>query len=247
MVVLPTPVNLASYTVAPFPRGGPCAWRGSARQQPLLPRELTPVLRRLGDEGVGYEIHVVSDRLPDMPGVPCRLVRWSEAAEGHGARRLRRRARPAVRRRVDEGQGRLQVHPVRGRRATRVASAVGANVRWSATASPGLWAPSRRTVARGAPPPVRRRHPSAADGRGGPSARRRTTSRGSGHATSRCCSTPRRRRAGPANAWNPPCGSDPVCGPERHLVEAAGPAAPPELLALAPALPAEHPFASSGR
>ena len=28
------------------------------------------------------ELRVISDRLPQMPGVPCRLVRWSEHTEG---------------------------------------------------------------------------------------------------------------------------------------------------------------------
>jgi glycosyltransferase involved in cell wall biosynthesis len=83
LVVLPTPVNLASYPVAPLPgrNRARLAWIGWGSNLRYL-EALTPVFQRLGAEGVEYEIHVISDRLPVMPGVPCRLVRWSEAAEG---------------------------------------------------------------------------------------------------------------------------------------------------------------------
>jgi len=83
LVVLPTPVNLASYPVAPLPERTRVrlAWIGWGSNLRYL-EALAPVFRRLRAEGVDYEIHVISDRLPDMPEVPCRLVRWSEAAEG---------------------------------------------------------------------------------------------------------------------------------------------------------------------
>jgi len=83
LVVLPTPVNLASYPVAQLPARDRVrlAWIGWGSNLRYL-EALTPVFQRLGAEGVDYEIHVISDRPPDMPGVPCRLVRWSEATEG---------------------------------------------------------------------------------------------------------------------------------------------------------------------
>jgi len=83
IVVLPTPVNLAAYPVAPLPARDRVrlAWIGLGRNLRYL-EDLTPALLRLSADGVDYEINVISDRLPDMPGVPCRLVRWSVAAEG---------------------------------------------------------------------------------------------------------------------------------------------------------------------
>jgi glycosyltransferase involved in cell wall biosynthesis len=83
LVVLPTPVDLASYPVAPLPGRDRVrlAWIGWGSNLRYL-EDLTPVFQRLRTEGVDYEIHVISDRLPDMPGVPCRLVPWSEAVEG---------------------------------------------------------------------------------------------------------------------------------------------------------------------
>ncbi len=83
MVVLPTPVDLAAYPVAPLEPGGRLrlAWIGWGSNLRYL-EAVAPALRRLGEDGVDYEVHVISDRLPEMPGVPCRLVRWSEAGEG---------------------------------------------------------------------------------------------------------------------------------------------------------------------
>jgi len=83
IVVLPTPVDLASYPVAPLPARDRLrlAWIGWGSNLRYL-EDLTPAILQLSADGVDYEINVISDRLPDMPGVPCRLVQWSVAAEG---------------------------------------------------------------------------------------------------------------------------------------------------------------------
>ncbi len=83
VVILPTPVDLAAYPVAPLAPAERLrlAWIGWGSNLRYL-EAVAPALRRLGEGGVAYEVHIISDRLPDMPDVPCRLVRWSEATEG---------------------------------------------------------------------------------------------------------------------------------------------------------------------
>jgi glycosyltransferase involved in cell wall biosynthesis len=83
LVVLPTPVDLASYPPAPLPARERVrlAWVGLGGNLCYL-EELAPVLRGLRAEGIEFELHVISDQLPDMPGVPCRLVPWSVSGEG---------------------------------------------------------------------------------------------------------------------------------------------------------------------
>ncbi|HLE60790.1 MAG TPA: glycosyltransferase, partial [Thermoanaerobaculaceae bacterium] len=81
--VLPTPVQLASYPQATLAGAGPLklAWIGLGANLRYL-TDLAPVLRELASSAVVAELRVISDRLPQMPGVPCRLVRWSEHTEG---------------------------------------------------------------------------------------------------------------------------------------------------------------------
>jgi glycosyltransferase involved in cell wall biosynthesis len=83
VVVLPTPVDLASYPPAPLPARERVrlAWVGLGGNLCYL-EELAPVLRSLRADGMEFELHVISDRLPNMPGVPCRLVPWSVSGEG---------------------------------------------------------------------------------------------------------------------------------------------------------------------
>ena len=81
--VLPTPVALERYPRAGLVGDPPLklAWIGLGANLRYL-AELAPVLRRLATDGLGFELRVISDRLPEFPGVPCRLVPWSEASEG---------------------------------------------------------------------------------------------------------------------------------------------------------------------
>ncbi len=83
LTVLPTPVDLYTYPVARLPERNHVrlAWIGLASNLRYL-RELTPVLERLRADGVKFEVRVISDLLPDLRGVPCTLIPWSEAMEG---------------------------------------------------------------------------------------------------------------------------------------------------------------------
>ena len=82
LAVLPTPVDLASYPRAPLPARDRIrlAWIGLASNLRYL-RELAPVFERLRAGGVTFEVRVISDLLPDLRGVPCTLIPWSEATE----------------------------------------------------------------------------------------------------------------------------------------------------------------------
>jgi hypothetical protein len=81
--VLHTPVNLAAYPLAPLPRRDRVrlAWIGLASNLCYL-ESLAPVLRRLRADGVDFELRVISDRLPQMTGIPCVHVPWSSSGEG---------------------------------------------------------------------------------------------------------------------------------------------------------------------
>ncbi len=81
--VVPTPVDLEKYPQAPLVRRGPLvlAWVGLGTNLRYL-ADLGPVFHRLAAEGVAFELRVISDRLPEIQGVPCRLVRWSQQGEG---------------------------------------------------------------------------------------------------------------------------------------------------------------------
>jgi glycosyltransferase involved in cell wall biosynthesis len=83
LVVLPTPVALASYPPAPLPARRPVrlAWIGLGGNLCYL-EDLAPVLSGLRAEGLEFELHVISDQLPNLPGVACRLVPWSVTSEG---------------------------------------------------------------------------------------------------------------------------------------------------------------------
>ena len=83
LAVLPTPVNLDTYPVARLPERNHVrfAWIGLASNLRYL-RELIPVLERLRADGLRFEVRVISDLLPDLRGLPCTLIPWSEAMEG---------------------------------------------------------------------------------------------------------------------------------------------------------------------
>jgi hypothetical protein len=81
--VLPTPVELARFPQATLTGDGPLklAWIGLGANLRYL-MDLGPVLRQLQSDGLPFELRVISDHTPDMPGVPCQLVSWSERTEG---------------------------------------------------------------------------------------------------------------------------------------------------------------------
>ncbi len=80
--VLRTPVDLGSYPRADLPSRSPVrlAWIGLASNLCYL-EALAPALGRLEAAGVAFEVRVISDRLPDLGGLPVTLVPWSESAE----------------------------------------------------------------------------------------------------------------------------------------------------------------------
>ncbi len=82
LVVLPSPVDLAAYATAELLVRRPLrlVWIGLGSNLCYL-EGVAPVLERLVAEGAGIELCVVSDRLPAMAGVPCRLIPWSVVAE----------------------------------------------------------------------------------------------------------------------------------------------------------------------
>ena len=81
--VLPTPVELAGYPQAAIAGDGPLklAWIGVGANLRYL-ADLGPVLRQLQSDGLPFELRVISNRTPDIPGVACQLVSWSERTEG---------------------------------------------------------------------------------------------------------------------------------------------------------------------
>ena len=83
LAVLPTPVDLARYPVAPLPARDRVrfAWIGLASNLRYL-QELAPVFELMRADGVAFEVRVISDTLPDLHGVPCTLIPWSEVTEG---------------------------------------------------------------------------------------------------------------------------------------------------------------------
>jgi glycosyltransferase involved in cell wall biosynthesis len=83
VTVLPTPVNLDAYPPAPLPKRSVVrlVWIGLASNLRYL-ETLAPVLLRLSADSVQFDVRVISDLLPNLRGVPCTLVPWSEAGEG---------------------------------------------------------------------------------------------------------------------------------------------------------------------
>lgn len=84
LTVLHTPVDLSRY---PLPARTEdhdtlrLAWIGLGENLRYL-EDLHPVLADLAGNGVKLELRVISNRLPKIPGVTCRLLPWSEASEG---------------------------------------------------------------------------------------------------------------------------------------------------------------------
>lgn len=81
--VLPTPVDLRSYPVIARPTDDTLrlAWIGLGANLRYL-EDLGPVLQELGRGGLKLELRVISDRLPNLPSVPCQLVSWNESEQG---------------------------------------------------------------------------------------------------------------------------------------------------------------------
>ncbi len=141
VAVLPTPVELANYPPAPLAGHGPLVlvWVGLGANLRYL-ADLAPVLRRLSADGVAFELRVICDRLPEMPGVPCRLVSWSEEAEGRELAACDVGLAPLSDDAWTRGKGAYRSIQYAAAGLPSVATPVGANREVVAPGETGLWA-----------------------------------------------------------------------------------------------------------
>jgi glycosyltransferase involved in cell wall biosynthesis len=139
--VLPTPVPLECYPKAALTGDGPLrlAWIGLGANLRYL-TDLAPVLRRLAADGVAFELRVISDRLPDLAGVPCRLVRWSEANEGRELAACDVGLAPLPDDAWTRGKGAYRSIQYAAAGLPSVAAPVGANREVVVAGETGLWA-----------------------------------------------------------------------------------------------------------
>jgi glycosyltransferase involved in cell wall biosynthesis len=139
--VLPTPVSLASYPQAALVGNAPLklAWIGLDANLRYL-EDLAPVLRQLASEGLDFELCVICDRLPEMPGVTCRLVRWSERSEGADLAACDVGLAPLSDDAWTRGKGAYRCIQYAAAGLPTVASPVGANREVVADGETGLWA-----------------------------------------------------------------------------------------------------------
>ena len=166
--VLPTPVDLAAYPQAPLAGRAPLAlaWVGLGANLRYL-ADLAPVLQRLAAAGVAFELRVISDRLPEMPGVPCRLVRWSEEGEGRALAACDVGLAPLPDDAWTRGKGAYRCIQYAAAGLPTVAAPVGANREVVAPGETGLWAGTAEEwyaslVRLAGDPPLRRRLGAAA-------------------------------------------------------------------------------------
>jgi glycosyltransferase involved in cell wall biosynthesis len=139
--VLPTPVSLASYPQATLVGNAPLklAWIGLEANLRYL-EDLAPVLRQLASEGLEFELCVISDRLPDIPGVASRLVRWSEKSEGTDLAACDVGLAPLSDDAWTRGKGAYRCIQYAAAGLPTVTSPVGANREVVADGETGLWA-----------------------------------------------------------------------------------------------------------
>ena len=79
--VIPTPLDLSDYPPDPAPSSGRrIGWMGTSSNFVYLSL-LRPALAELLNKNPEYEFQVVSDGVPDLPGVRFTAKRWSREAE----------------------------------------------------------------------------------------------------------------------------------------------------------------------
>jgi len=81
VVISPTPVDLADYPeTLPASNPGTIGWMGTSSNFVYL-RDLVPALRRVLKNRPGRRLLVVSDRTPDLDGLPFEFRTWSPAVQ----------------------------------------------------------------------------------------------------------------------------------------------------------------------
>ena len=141
--VWPTPVDMSHNPEAPEEERSPLriAWIGLGENLRYL-EDLAPVLREVSNDGPPFELRVISDRLPDLPGVPCRLVPWSETGEGRDLAECDLGVAPMADDRWTRGKGGYRCIQYAAAGLATVTSPVGANTEIVQPGDTGLWASS---------------------------------------------------------------------------------------------------------
>jgi glycosyltransferase involved in cell wall biosynthesis len=144
LTVVPTPVPLASYPRAPIAGDAPLklAWIGVGANLRYL-NDLAPVFRRLASEGLEFELRVISDRLPELPGLPCHLVAWSEQTEGRELAACDVGLAPLSDDAWTRGKGAYRCIQYAAAGLPAVAAPVGANREVVIPGETGVWASTR--------------------------------------------------------------------------------------------------------
>jgi glycosyltransferase involved in cell wall biosynthesis len=139
--VLPTPVPLASYPQASLAGEAPLklTWIGLGANLRYL-EDLAPVLHQLASEGLEFELRVISDRLPNIPGVTSRLVRWGEETERADLAACDVGLAPLSDDAWTRGKGAYRCIQYAAAGLPTVASPVGANREVVVPGETGLWA-----------------------------------------------------------------------------------------------------------
>ncbi|HVN76459.1 MAG TPA: glycosyltransferase [Thermoanaerobaculaceae bacterium] len=151
--VLFTPVDLASYPAAALPARDRVrfAWIGLGSNLCYL-EDLAPVLRAMREAGHEFEVRVISDRLPDLAGVPTTLVPWSASTEAAELAGCDVGLAPLADDLWTRGKAAYRCVQYAAAGLPTVASPVGANSEVVADGVTGLWATSpddwRRALSR---------------------------------------------------------------------------------------------------
>jgi glycosyltransferase involved in cell wall biosynthesis len=139
--VLPTPVELSRYPQATLAGDGPLklAWIGVGANLRYL-MDLGSAFQQLQHDGLAFELRVISDRPPNIPGVPCQLVRWSERTEGRDLAACDVGLAPLPDDAWTRGKGAYRCIQYAAAGLPTVASPVGANREVVVPGETGFWA-----------------------------------------------------------------------------------------------------------
>jgi glycosyltransferase involved in cell wall biosynthesis len=142
VVVWPTPVDLRRYPQAQPGREGEVslAWIGLGKNLRYL-EDLCSVLRQLAQEH-SFRLKVISNQLPQLPGVPMDFLPWSEEKEGEHLASCHLGLAPLTDDLWTRGKGAYRCIQYAAAGLPTVASPVGANREVVVPGETGLWAAS---------------------------------------------------------------------------------------------------------